>query len=122
MISTQISRLVGVLIASLVSGPALAHSELRASTPASGAVLACAPQQIELQFNEGVRLTALRLHRVDGAEVELPRRQIQERSMETIPLPPLEPGAYRADWRIISADGHPVGGAVTFQITGSNCP
>jgi methionine-rich copper-binding protein CopC len=96
--------------------PAAAHSELRSSVPAVGAVLDCAPAQIELQFNEGVLLTALRLHRVDGAEIDLPRREIREATLETIELPPLEPGAFRAEWRIISPDGHDVGGAIPFTV------
>jgi len=98
--------------------PAAAHSELRSSVPAVGAVLDCAPAQIELQFNEGVLLTALRLHRVDGAEIDLPRREIREAALQTIELPPLEPGAFLADWRIISPDGHDLGGTIPFSVSG----
>lgn len=95
---------------------AAAHSELRRSVPAAGAVLAAAPDRIELHFNERVQLTALRLRRVEGEEVALPRRAIRKATSETIPLPPLPPGDYRAEWRIISADGHPAGGVIPFRI------
>ena len=106
------------LIAAIAAQPAAAHSELRGSVPAVGAVLDCAPDKIELQFNEGVLLTALRLHRMDGAEIELPRRAIREATLATIDLPPLEPGEFRAEWRIISPDGHDVGGAIPFSVLG----
>lgn len=96
--------------------PVAAHSELRRSVPAAGAVLEQPLDRIELHFNERVQLTALRLRRVDGEEIALPRRAIREATTETIILPPLAPGGYRAEWRIISADGHPAGGVIAFRI------
>lgn len=114
----RIFQVAPILVAVVAAQPAAAHSELRGSVPAPGAVLDCAPTQIELQFNASVLLTALRLYRVDGAEVELPRRAIREATLEAIALPPLEPGDFRAEWRIISPDGHDVGGAIAFSISG----
>ena len=105
-----------------VSRPAAAHSELRRSVPAAGAVLMHAPEQIELHFNERVQVTALRLFREAGEEVLLPRRSIRTTSREIIALPPLLPGAYRAEWRIISADGHPAGGVIPFRIEAPKRP
>lgn len=110
---------VALLAALSAASPAVAHSELRGSSPEAGAVLDCAPAQIALEFTEGVQLTALRLHRVEGDEVALPRRAIREARQETIALPPLEPGAFRAEWRVISADGHPVGGVIPFSVLGA---
>jgi methionine-rich copper-binding protein CopC len=69
-----------------------------------------------------VQLTALRLRRVGGEEVALPRRPIREATSEVIALPALPPGEYRAEWRIISADGHPVGGTITFSIEAPAAP
>lgn len=114
---SSIFRVAPVLAAVAAASPAAAHSELRGSVPAAGAVLDCAPAHIELQFNDGVQLTALRLHRLDGAEIVLPRRSIREARLETIDLPSLEPGEFRAEWRIISADGHDVGGAIPFSVS-----
>jgi methionine-rich copper-binding protein CopC len=31
-------------------------------------------------------------------------------------LPPLEPGAYRAEWKVLSVDGHFTVGTVTFTV------
>lgn len=118
----SILRVVPMMAAVAVAAPVSAHSELRGSAPAAGAVLECAPEHIELQFSEGVQLTALRLHRVDGAEISLPRRTIREARSEIIDLPPLEPGDFRAEWRVISGDGHPVGGVIPFSISGECRP
>jgi methionine-rich copper-binding protein CopC len=114
----RILKLAPLIAAVFAAQSAVAHSELRGSVPAIGAMLDCAPDRIELQFNEGVLLTALRLHRMDGAEIELPRRAIREATLATIDLPPLEPGEFRAEWRIISPDGHDVGGTIPFSVLG----
>ena len=122
-ISHASTRGVLLLLALLLGSlPAAAHSELRRSVPAAGAVLMQAPEQMELYFNERVQLTALRLYREGGEEVSLPRRAIRTATTEIIALPPLPPGAYRAEWRIISADGHPAGGTVPFRIEAPNRP
>jgi methionine-rich copper-binding protein CopC len=117
---SQVAFLLLLLL--LASMPAAAHSELRRSAPAAGAVLMHAPEQIELHFNERVQLTALRLYREGGEEVSLPRRAIRTANMEIIAMPPLPPGAYRAEWRIISADGHPAGGVIPFRIEAPERP
>lgn len=115
---SSIFRVVPILAGVAAASSAAAHSELRSSFPAAGAELDCAPAHIELQFNEGVQLTALRLHQLDGAEIKLPRRAIRDAKFHTIDLPPLEPGEFRAEWRIISPDGHDVGGAILFSVSG----
>lgn len=119
---SSIFRVVPILAGITAASSAAAHSELRSSVPSTGAELDCVPAHIELRFNEGVQLTALRLHRVDGAEIELPRRSIREATLETINLPPLEPGEFRAEWRVISPDGHDVGGAILFSVSGKCHP
>ena len=100
-----------------LAGPALAHSELRLSSPAQGARLATPPAELVLGFNEGVQVTAVRLHRAEGGEIALARPgPIVTTARHVQPLPPLAPGAYRVEWRIISAEGHPVGGTLRFQV------
>jgi methionine-rich copper-binding protein CopC len=109
-------RCLPLLALLMIANPAGAHSELRHSLPAAGAVLHEAPTRIELYFKERVQVTALRLFHLGGDEIPLPRRTIRAATEEMIALPPLAPGAYRAEWRIISADGHPVGGVISFRI------
>jgi methionine-rich copper-binding protein CopC len=106
-----------VFLAAL-TGQALAHSELRRSDPRDGAKLAASPAAIELVFNEKVQVTALRLFGEDGKEIGMERHPIAERATERRSLPALPPGSYRIEWRAISADGHPVGGAIRFRVGG----
>lgn len=119
---TTMRRLVLFAVLLGAVGSAWAHSELRRSVPAAAAVLEQPPDRIELYFNERVQLTALRLHRVGGDEIALPRRSIRQATSEVIALPPLAPGEYRAEWRIISADGHAAGGAIPFRIEPARRP
>jgi methionine-rich copper-binding protein CopC len=115
---TALRHVCAIAVSSLMAGAALAHSELRNSTPANGARLSSSPAAIVLNFNEPVQVTATRLYRDNGAEITLPRPRAADsvRSLQTA-APPLEPGAYRLEWRIISADGHPVGGVIRFTVS-----
>jgi methionine-rich copper-binding protein CopC len=95
-----------------------AHSELRASEPANGARLTASPSALELRFNEKVQVTAVRLFDASGKEVPVTRdRSLQENAIYSAQPPSLSAGSYRIEWRAISADGHPVGGAIRFTIT-----
>jgi methionine-rich copper-binding protein CopC len=101
----------------LAPPPASAHSELRASRPAHGQRLDAAPAKLELHFNEKVQVTAVRLFDSAGKERPIERdRSLNERSIYEAPTPALEAGAYKIEWRAISADGHPVGGVIRFGI------
>ncbi len=95
-----------------------AHSELRGSTPASGARLDASPQDILLRFNEPVQVTSFRL--VDGAGRSLPLRRPggadPAPEARAVPAAPLGTGTYRIEWRAISADGHPIGGMIRFRV------
>ena len=100
-------------------GVALAHSELRSTSPRDGARLAVAPTRIELAFNEDVQVTALRLFDAAGAEILLPRRRAREpRRGDAVELPALAAGGYRVRWAAISADGHPISGTFRFEVSG----
>jgi methionine-rich copper-binding protein CopC len=103
----------------LAAFPALAHSELRGSDPAEGARLAVPPAWLELRFNEPVQVTSVTLR--DGAgrrvRVALPA-DTTPRAVHRLTAPALADGAWRLEWRAISADGHPVRGTVRFTIGG----
>ncbi len=82
-----------ILAATLAAFPALAHSELRSSSPANGARLAAPPAAIVLNFNEPVQVTATRLFREGGAELALPRPRAAD-SVRALQLaaPEMQPG------------------------------
>ncbi|RCS61202.1 copper resistance protein CopC [Microbacterium sp. JB110] len=114
-----VAVLLGVLLA-VGTGTlsASAHAELLGTTPEEGAMLEEAPSHAELRFNEPVQLIdgAIRLFPGDGSTpLVLEARTVD--STVTINLPDdLADGSYALSYRIVSADGHPIGGAIAFQI------
>lgn len=112
------AALVLLAAAVLLSGAAAyAHSKAPKVTPADGSELAEAPRELTLTFEEAVRLTSLRLYDAEDDEVALPSKRSLEAVRERrVPLPPLGAGRYRVEWRVLSADGHPVSGAFHFTI------
>jgi copper transport protein len=97
-----------------------AHAELLSTEPAAGEHLATAPDQVVLHFSEAVNLgdDLVRVLDSKGDEVDAddPVHLNGERSSVALPLPPLEDGGYVVSWRVVSSDGHPVGGAFTFRV------
>lgn len=105
----------------LPGDPALAHSKGPKITPAHGSELNEAPAALGFTFAQPVRLTAVRVYDASDSEIELPgKRSIKPAKTRKVELPPLAAGAYRVQWRALSADGHPVDGEFSFTITPAN--
>ncbi|MCD0415638.1 copper resistance protein CopC/CopD [Rubrivivax sp. JA1024] len=110
--------LAWITVIAVMLWPALAaaHASLVASDPAADSVLAAAPQSFTLTFNEPV--TALRLQLIDPRGQSHPVSAIDQDGATLRFKPPasLGEGAHLLSWRVSSADGHPIGGALTFWI------
>ena len=95
---------------------AQAHASLLSTVPADGATIPGPPQSLQLTFNEPVSPLVMRLVRPSGQVVTLTNVVAADMSV-TIAAPPMpEQGSYVLSWRVISADGHPVGGVVSFAV------
>ncbi|MEA3028067.1 MAG: copper transport protein, partial [Alphaproteobacteria bacterium] len=100
----------------LGASAALAHASLIQSEPADRAVVAQPPPRLTLTFNEPVSPVALRLVQPDGNVIEL-KDVAAGGPTVAVALPSgLPRGTHLLSWRVISADGHPVGGALTFSV------
>src|SRR5579872_6448775 len=106
--------LVILLTALSAPGVAFAHASLVGSDPPEGATLAASPPALRLDFNEPVSPLVVRLIGPNG-EAITPRVRAENESL-TISAPQLARGTHVLSYRVISADGHPVGGSVTFSI------
>ncbi|MBO9357623.1 copper resistance protein CopC [Bordetella petrii] len=96
-------------------GP-LAHASLIASTPRAGAVLPQAPATARLTFNESVSPLVIKVIQPDGSIKDITHTEVLSAGLE-VPLPTLDQqGSYVLSWRVVSADGHPVGGTVPFSV------
>ena len=108
--------LIALLIALAPASEACAHASLVKAVPADGAVIPLPPAALTLTFNEPVAPLVVRLIGPDGAPLA-PIAVTAQDTTVTISAPPaLRRGTHVLSWRVISADGHPVGGSLMFSI------
>ena len=109
--------LVALSFLALGSTPSQAHSQLVSSTPANGAVLAAAPTAVTFVFDEPLLpdLDTISINTEAGVNVASKRVEPVNNTL-TLPWPTgIQPGTYQVAYRIVSGDGHPVTGAITFS-------
>ncbi|MCW5953345.1 MAG: copper resistance protein CopC, partial [Propionibacteriaceae bacterium] len=116
--------LLGALALLLLTAPRTeAHAQLQRTTPTDGAVLEVAPSRVELEFSEVVVPIdgAFRLFPA-GAE-PVPLAAGSQGRVVTIELPgQLPDDVYAVSYRVISADGHPISGALSFRVGEGDAP
>lgn len=118
----RLIMLAGALVIAMpLSGMnAMAHSPLKSSSPADGAVVAGAPQMIELTFRGPAKLIRFRLTDAEAGEVALGADHLMvEASYHRVMLPPVGTGAFTAQWRAMGEDGHVLKGAFSFSVDGN---
>jgi copper transport protein len=104
------------LVAAIGHAPAaFAHASLLRSDLADRAVVARAPPAVTLTFNEPVSPVSLKLVGEGGHTLELRSEPRGETLIVTLPEA-LPQGTHLLSWRVISTDGHPIGGSLTFSI------
>lgn len=108
---------VACLLTFFIAPPAPAHAELLSTSPTDGAVLTEPPADVELRFSEPVQLVdgGLRLLPDDEPPLALDPRVNGSKVITSLPTT-LDNGQYTLSYRAISAEGHPVAGAVTFTV------
>lgn len=95
--------------------PGSAHAQLQSADPAAGAVLAAPPAAVVLRFNEPVGLLQSRWVMPDGHTLDVAGRA--DGPMVVVEAPAgLADGTHALSWRVVSDDGHPVGGTHHFSI------
>src|SRR3954470_12054750 len=110
----RLAFLVALLLALAQASHAFAHASLVRAEPADGSVLAQPPPTLRLTFNEPVSPLVIRLIAPSG-EVISPEVAAENNTVALTP-PRLVQGSYVLSWRVISADGHPVGGSLVFSV------
>lgn len=107
--------MAGALLLGL-GGQAHAHAALVDIQPADGAVVAHAPQTFSLTFSEPTSPLVLKLVRPDGSSAVLDRYALRDATLDIAAPADLGTGTHVLTWRVISEDGHPVGGSSIFSI------
>jgi hypothetical protein len=114
-----VGGLLALLVLLLGQSPVRAHADLQSSDPADGATLASAPASMAFTFNEDVldQGNAITLTDVaSGARIEVGPLEVDGRTV-SVTWPPASPaGEFRAAYRVVSADGHPIEGSITFTV------
>ncbi len=100
--------------------PALAHSMLVKAEPPRRALLAKAPAQVRLWFNEEIEGDYASLVVLDAAKHAVteihPQLAPDDPKSIVLPLPELVPGKYSVKFRVLSVDGHVVESTFDFTV------
>jgi copper transport protein len=93
-----------------------AHASLVSAEPGDGSVLTLAPKTVQLRFNEPVQPAVISLIDAEGRARDDATVRTHDDIIE-VQLPnDLPRGTQLVSYRVISADGHPVGGSLVFSI------
>jgi copper transport protein len=96
------------------------HATLVSSEPAANSRLAASPARVRLVYSEPVEGKLARVTLIAGAGAPLVLRAgADPRDVHAVIAPvsdALAPGSYRVEWRVVSADGHPVDGTFVFDV------
>jgi methionine-rich copper-binding protein CopC len=115
--------LAGAFAAVVTSAtPASAHASLVKAVPADGAVLTSAPARVTLQFDDPISssFATLVVTGPDGHNVATGKPSVAGSSLTGDLSDELAPGTYRTVFRVVSDDGHPVEGQLTFTLRRSS--
>jgi copper transport protein len=119
---TLLGLVVGWLLVGVIgAAPALAHATVISTDPADGTRLQAAPAQVTITFSEHVGLDVGYVHVVDnrGRRVEDGNATHPDNKgdMASVKLKSgLGDGGYIISYRVLSADSHPITGAVAFTV------
>ncbi|MCI2418585.1 copper resistance protein CopC [Saccharopolyspora sp. K220] len=119
-------RLVAVAVLALAAllggaGTALAHNVLVSSDPADGAQLAAGPREVRLTFDQPVRsgegYNTVTVVGPDGSYWTDGQMRVEGNTVIASVRELGPAGVYTIGYRVLSNDGHPVPGKVTFTLT-----
>ncbi|GGH67717.1 copper resistance CopC/CopD family protein [Saccharibacillus endophyticus] len=114
--------LSAILIATLaLPGLAWAHATLTSSTPADQTSMAEMPESIELAFNETIQgeFLSIKVTNTAGEEMPVGQAEVSASDLHLVTASvegEFPDGIYTMNWRVVSADGHPIRGTVRFGI------
>ena len=112
----KILSLLSGLVLVMFGVTANAHAHLQKSSPADNSVITTSPSNLVLNFSEAARLTALSIQKDEESKQNLKPLPTTAAQQISVPLPPLTPGTYSVNWRVVSDDGHIMAGALHFTL------
>ncbi len=115
---------VVAVVFTLLGAPqvAFAHNALISTIPGDGTTVAGPPSSVVLTFNEPAIATGTKVLVTgpDGVSATTGDPRLVDSTVEQDLSSALPAGEYEVEWRVTSADGHPINGRFTFMVrTGS---
>ena len=108
------------LLSVLMAPTGSAHADLQVSTPEDGESLEVAPEKIRLTFSEELFEELVEISILDAAGDLYSTIKVEQTPPPgtdvIFPWPPqAPPGEYSIAYRVVSADGHPLTGTISFS-------
>lgn len=110
-----LAGLAALLAALCLASAAWAHATLISADPADGSVLTQPPKMVQLHFNESVTPAVVGLIDATGKARDVATRAVGQSVLMVVP-DDLPQGTQIVSYRVVSEDGHPVGGSLVFSI------
>lgn len=103
----------------LGAGPASAHAQLEGSDPPDGASLAAGPSRVSIHFSDSMQQGFNSLTVIGPDHLAYQEGDVTAAADSvSVAVKPLGPaGRYEIGYRVVSDDGHPVSGSVSFTLT-----
>ena len=97
---------------------ATGHAIIVASVPGADETVATPPPYLVLRFNGRIeeKFSSVTLVGANKTTIQLFSREAAQRDTLTYRMPPLGPGRYQANWRVLSTDGHITEGVLSFTV------
>ncbi|HEY1135266.1 MAG TPA: copper resistance CopC family protein [Nocardioides sp.] len=108
--------LAPLVLAVALAAPAQAHASLVSSSPEGGASVATVPAEVSLTFSQEVRAPAYVVLTSPSGDLA-DGDPVIDGDTVTQAVTPGPAGSYSLTFRVVSADGHPITGEVTFEVT-----
>lgn len=115
-----VSLIASFLLVVIPASGAVGHAGLVSTNPEDGASLEVAPEEVVLTFSEELLSDLVEVSVLDGNDnpvvaTEIPQTPPPGTDVK-VPWPgDLPPGEYSVAFRVVSADGHPVTGRISFS-------
>ena len=110
-------RAIFTLLILAWASAATAHSALKSTTPANGAVISQTPNEISLNFGKDIRLTRLMATHAGEKKIKLDLSKHNGFIKHyLIPFDGMGVGDYLIEWRGLGGDGHTLNGAFSFTV------
>ena len=117
----SVLALAGTLaVGALAVGPAptaSAHAGLIGTTPEGGSSLDAEPTELTFSFSEPVGNAAVVLAAPDGSAVTVSDVRAVDATVTAKVGQAGQKGTYSASYRVVSADGHPIEGTISYEVT-----